>query len=264
MMQTFEEQRAFFQDEWPALREAVERGGAAAVIEHIAAHDDARERRVLFAFVRQGLVMDDWQGKSLDPYIEVARAGMQELLRQADSASDLAARDARTDGANVIAYNLAADLADCWPGDATPRTRAHFEAGLAAAEQCVRWRETLGKGPGPRSMAFWVKGMHELSLGEVAAATASWQRSLDEAVAAARAQGGGDAVDAHGDFAVVLGAGYLGLARWIAGEADGRGSYEAALDAFRAQLAHADRKDDAQFGIDQLETVRQRYGPATA
>ncbi|MGD8396513.1 MAG: hypothetical protein PVF43_13680, partial [Candidatus Eiseniibacteriota bacterium] len=157
-----------------------------------------------------------------------------------------------------------ADLADCWPGDATPRTRAHFEAGLAAAEACVRWREALAKGPGPRSMAFWVQGMHLLSLGEAAAATASWQRSLDAAMAAAREQGRGADVDAHGSFGVVLGAGYLGLGQWIGGDEAGRRRYEQALDAFRAQLEDPEQKDDAQFGIDQLETVRRRYGPSAA
>jgi hypothetical protein len=118
----------------------------------------------------------------------------------------------------------------------------------------VRWRRELGKGPAALSMALWAQGMHALSLGDVDASVESFERSL----ASAR-----EAAEGDEDFGVVLGRGYLGLARWVRGDDDGRDLYETALFAFREQLEDEKRRDDARFGIDQLETVRARYAPAT-
>jgi hypothetical protein len=60
-------------------------------------------------------------------------------------------------------------------------------------------------------------------------------------------------------FSVILGYGYLGLARWIAGQEDGQPLYGEAISAFEAQLSDEARKEDAQFGIAQLQTVKERY-----
>jgi hypothetical protein len=255
-VETREEQLAYFQSQWPAMKDAAETGGAEAVIRFIDSHDEDVERRVLYAFARQGLAMGKWQGKSLEVVIDVARAGMRELLAQAEAADDPEISDRRTDTANVISYNLAADLADCWPGSDLPRTRAHFQAGLEASEQCIRWREELGKGPWPRSMAYWAKGYHQLRLGDVTGAIDSWQASLDYARQGADEDGGPTVVSADADFAVILGAGYLGLARWADGDPQGRAQYDEAIAAFREQLEDEERKDDAQFGIDQLEKTK--------
>ncbi len=260
-MQTFEEQQKFFQSHWEAMKQAVENGGAPAVIEFIAGFKDAREQRVLYFFARQGLAMDEWQGKNFDDYIAVSKAGIRHLLDDAEKADDAELRRQRLDGANIISFNLAADLADCWPGDDVVRSRVHFETGLQASEDCIGWREELAKGPGPRSMAYWSKGMHQLSLGEVDGAGESWGKSLDYAMAAAKAQDHPATVSATGDFAVILGSGYLGLAQWLQGNDNGELRYAEAIAIFTAQLEDESKKDDAQFGIDQLENVRRKYGP---
>ena len=87
----------------------------------------------------------------------------QAFCAASEAAPDDQAREGLLQGASILSYNLSADLADCWPGDEKERTRAHFEAGLAAAKDCVRWREELQNPPGTLSMAWWAKGMHPRS-----------------------------------------------------------------------------------------------------
>lgn len=257
-MQTPQEQKAFYDAKWPELKVAAETHGAQGVIDAIAAHQDPLERRVLHMFVRQGLVMGDWQGKTLDAAVAVAKAGIAEFLQQAEGETNEDDKKKRINGANVISYNLSADLADCWPGDDAPRTKAHFEAGLAAAEDCVRWRRELGNPPHTLSMAYWAKGMHELSLGQTTASCESFTRSLAEAQESARLEDQTDAVDPAGTFSVILGAGYLALAKMARGDEGAEGDYEQALGVFRQQLEDEKKAGDAQFGIDQLETVRTK------
>ena len=252
IMQTYQDQLDFFNRQWPELKTAVETGGPGAVISLINARSDELERRVLYMFSRQGLVMGD-------AAVAVADAGIAEFLRQAEAAGDEATRDKRTDGANVISYNLSADLADCWPGDDAVRERHHFERGLKAAQDCITWREQLGKPAGPLSMAWWARGMHELSLGRHQDAVASLSTSLAFAKTAAADQQLPPTVGADGDFSVILGSGYVGLARLCAGDESGRAQYDEAIAAFTVQLGIDGRKEDAQFGIDQLKTVHSRY-----
>lgn len=247
-MKSPEEQQAFFQEHWPALLAAAEEGPD-AVEAVVAAFDDPLERRILYFFSRPGLVFEDWKGKNLDTIIGVARHGIREFLAQAEAATDEETALRLTDLANVMSYNLAADLADCWE-DGLERGTPHFEAGLAAADDCVRWRDNLGKGAGPKSMAWWAKGMHELSLGLTDAAEASWRRSLEYAE---------EAADADDEFGVVLGRGYVGLAEWVGGQAEGRARWQAACDTFREQMKDEAKKGDAQVGLDQLETAGKRY-----
>jgi len=252
-MDTPEAQQAFFRAHWPALREALAAGGAEGVRTFLDGFPDARARRVLAYFARQGLLDEPADRRGLDALTALGRAATGEILAQAEAAEDDASRAKAIDLANVITYNLSADLADCWPGEGPlPRGEARFTEGLRAAEACIRWREELGKGPGPRSMAWWAKGMHQLSLGRIEGAVTSFERSLAYAKE--------DAPD-ETSFGVVLGKGYAGLARWRHGEAAGHTLYEEALAAFRAQQEDEATRDDAAFGIAQLETVRKRYLP---
>ncbi len=251
-MKTYDEQKAFFDEHWPALKAAAESGGGPAVVAYVAGRGDGLERRVLHLFLRQGLVKGDWAGKNLDAAIDVARAGIDEMLAAAADADEAERRKGLTNLANVLSYNLAADLADCWPGDQATRGPSHFAAGLRAADDCVRWREELENGPAALSMAWWAKGMHQLSLEDVRGAKDSWGRSLAFAE---------EAADSAQAFSVLLGKGYLGLVRWISGEEEGRTEFREALASFAKQLLDDERKEDARFGIDQLECVRERYGP---
>lgn len=160
-------------------------------------------------------------------------------IAEARAAIDAHVREGAIDKANVASYNLAADLADCWPDDDVPRMRAHFEAGLRAAEDCVRWREELGKPPDRQSIAHWAVGMHRFSLGDVAGARAALERALDLAEA---------------DDMILLNRGYLALARWRLGEAQAEEDYREAVAGLEALDA-----DDAPYCIAQLEVVRTKY-----
>ncbi len=253
-MQTPQEQRAFFDQHWLALKAALESGGSAAAIALIDSFTDDLERRVLYVFARQGLVFREWAGKGFDPYIEIADAGIAELLRQADVADDEETRMRRRNGAHIISYNLAADLADCWPGDDQPRSQAHFERGLKAARDCIAWCDpSITDG---LARDWWVLGMHQISLGDAHAAVTSFRNSLEFARQFASADPG--SLEAE-PFAVTLGLGYLALARMISGEKGAQDEYAAAIATFSEQLANELRKEDAKFGIAQLEEVRKRY-----
>ena len=254
-MQTFQQQKAFFDGQWDKMKAAAEAGGGTAVAEYILGFDDELERRVLFVFARTGLVMQDWEGKNFDDYITVCDAGIAEVFRQAEAAEDEETRAKRRNAAHVISYNLTADLADCWPGDDDPREKRHFERGRKAAEDCLEWcpPDVL---PG-LSMDWWAKGMHELSLGAPEAAS-SFEQSLDLAVKVAEDAGQVATVSPEGEFGVILGTGYLGLARMASGDDAAGALYVAAVSAFGAQLEDEEKKDDAGFGISQLEKVREK------
>jgi hypothetical protein len=253
------EEKEFPENRWDELRALMEERGPRAVIDFVKNFGDDLERRKLFAFCNQAFAMREWKGRSFDALVEVAEEGVAEGLRQAAAAGDDETRDKRTDYANMMSYNLSANLAECWPGDEEPRERRHFEKGLELAKRCVAWRTELGKGPGPFSMAHWACGMHALSLGDAAAAREDFQQSLDYAVKGARESGGSAECAAGADFSVILGHGYLGLARMAAGDAGGKDLFQKALDAFQATVdGFPDLKDDAQFGLDQLRWVERR------
>ena len=189
----------------------------------------------------------------------VARVVRQRELSRAEPALFVVQR---TDdqAAHIVSFNLAAELADCWPGDDLPRTNAHHARGTQAAVDCLLWSEVAGV-PMPISNDYWVRGIHQLALGEAQAAIRSWTASLEFAEADAENQGESTNIGPNGTFAVILNSGYLGLARWVLGDEAGKSGYEAALEAFNAQLEYAEKAEDAKLGIGQLEKTRAQHGP---
>jgi len=185
------------------------------------------------------------------------------VLRQAETAKDDEERMHCLHGAHIVSYNLAAELADCWPGDDLPRTEAHHRRGVKAADDCLSWSEPAGR-PGPIANDYWARGMHELALGETSAAVVSWTKALDFAIQAAEANGRSNHVGPDGTFLVNLTAGYLGLARWLTGDKRGEAEYEPAVAAFREQLKKPALTDDADMGLGQLEKTRKQHGPEGA
>jgi len=245
-------------DHLDAMRQAYESGGAAAVASFVEGFTLPSERRQLYSLALQGLGRQDWRGKSLDGQVSLARAAIAEGLRQADAESDPEEAAKRLDFANALSYNLAADLAPCWSDDPRRRELRHFEAGLAAADDCVRWRDELGKGAGPRSMAQWARGIHLLALGRRDEALEAFERSRDLAREAAAAEGRGTALDHRGHWSVLLGEGYVEIARHALGDAAAGGRLDALLGTIdRASRAQPDDKDDLIFCRDQLKVARQ-------
>jgi hypothetical protein len=247
--------REYFDEHWPTLRGILEQEGPQAMVDAVMARESDGARAALFRFARQGLVFGEWNGKNLDDCLVVIDAGIAWLGQRARQVP----AEERTDYLNVLAeltFNVAADLADCWPGDDEPRQRHHFQRGAEIAEQSVGLRDELNKPAASKSLGWWALGYHQLRLDHTDTASDSMERSLEQARVAAREAGEHEGVTPQAPFAVLLGAGYLALARIADDEPSGPDLYAEALAAFRAQLNDPDRKDDAQFGLDQLERVR--------
>ena len=254
----------FAEQHWDELRTRMERGGAPEVGAFIDTFADAEQRRTLWSFAQKAFAGRDWQGKSFDALIDVVGAGMDESLVQYAEATDKVLLHKTKEHANVLAFNLSAELAECWPGDERPRERHHFETGLALAEDCIRWRRELGKPPERRALAYWAAGMHHLSLGNRREALGYFD--IAAGLAAEQVAGTEKAeIKPGGDFAAILYEGYAGLAAWGMGEAAGRERYERALRAFEGTVAQleGEPKNDAQFGLDQLRVVERKFAPAT-
>jgi len=237
------------------------------LIGHIQAVLDPEERRSLYPLARVAYQPRNAARKNWDDLILLANTGMEDALRQSENArakgdADLAKKC--LDAANILAYNLAADLAECWPGDEAPRERRHLETGLRVASQAVVWRHELGKPPDRRAMAYWAVGMHQLSLGNPVEALGAWETALKLAAeAVAPGKGALDPlahVKAGADFEVVLYAGYAGIARKALGDPAGAKQYEQACAAFTETSAKfPDQKEDAEFGLDQLRWVQKKF-----
>ncbi|HUT97583.1 MAG TPA: hypothetical protein VM054_00740 [bacterium] len=248
---------SFPEGEWETLRGLMKTGGVEAVVGYVAGFADPAERLALFGFARPAFAYREWAGKNLDDLVTVGEAGIEEALRQADLAADDDARRELVEWANVEAYNLSADLAECWPGDDLPRERRHFEKGVELADRCLAWREELGKGPFAFSLAYWARGMHDLSLWNVESARGDFAAALEYSKTYAVEEGLPADCVPGGEFTVILNNGYLGLALWIQKDPMGPVLYYRALGAFRGTAADfPEMADDAQFGIEQLEKVR--------
>lgn len=248
----------FPKDQWDKIRATMESDGPAAVIAAMEAETDLLRRRQLYMFVTGQLAWEDWEGKTLDGYAEVTRWAIAESLRQAGLEDDTEVANRRTDLANVLSYNLSTKLADCWADDTEPREQRHFELGLSAADDCLRWRQQLDKPAQPFSIAWWAKGMHELSLGSTSAAVASFVKSLDYAREAIREKGD-EEPSSTSHFGIALGEGYLGIAEHLAGSDADATRYHSALADFATMAENAEKKGDADFGAEQIRTVWTRY-----
>ncbi len=184
---------------WDDLKTAMEAGGAQGAIAHVESLDDPAHQRKLTMFAVRAFDGREWSGKGFDAQIEFARWGIALGVRQAEAESDPAERNKRIEFSNVLSYNFSANLAGCWPGDERVREPWVFEAGLQAAEDCLRRRTQLKKGPFPFSIAHWAKGMHLISLGRDG--TTDMQASLELARQLAVAEGKPTDVSPAGTFA---------------------------------------------------------------
>lgn len=215
------------------------------------------ERLQLYGLARELMVFGQWEGKNLDDIVKVADAGILEAMGQANTAADPDTIRALLDIANVMSFNLSADLAECWPGDTLARSSEHFERGLSAALQCVEWRRELGKGDSPLFMAYWAAGMHQMSLDRPEEAVYNLVKSLNHAQQAAVDEGLTLGLHSGAGFQLILAHGYLGLAMEMYGTEDDQ--YARALEAFsEGAQEYPELAGDYQFGVQQLEWVRDK------
>ncbi|MEK7347457.1 MAG: hypothetical protein AABZ94_01160 [Candidatus Eisenbacteria bacterium] len=246
--------------EWGLLQEATARGGARELARLVFERDPDTRRSLWRLALRR---LDDRESplRNFEFLIDVAQAGIDDSMTLANQAGDGETASTWADAANVLSYNLSAALADCWPDDPAPRETHHFEIGLRAAEDCIRWRWELGKPPDRRGMAYWASGMHHLSLGNLIESYGAFVTA--EKLARGTTKGHhGAGVEPEGNFGVILYHGYAGIARWLMGEDEGRRDYERACRAFEhTGAADPERKEDAQFGLEQLRCVEKKFTP---
>jgi hypothetical protein len=255
---------AFFQSQRPAIVAAAARGRGPAVVDHIRSLEDVRLRLVLYTMARRVLVMGDANERDLDAAVSVADAGVAQVGTLLAAEAEGQTRADLLRSLHILNFNLAADLADCWPDEldkpALRPERRHFERGLQAAQVLVS--DIFEGALEPRIVAndYWVLGMHQLSLGDVAAASNSWDVAMARARAAATAVLKSPDPGSAAPFQVNLIAGYSAIASWLAGDTEnGRLAYQQAIGAFQAQLHDSPTNEDARFGIAQLDTVRRKY-----
>ncbi len=231
-------------------------GGPDALIEYIEEFN-SQQRLQLYQLAREIMVFSEWEGQNLDDIVTVSEAGIQEAMGQANNATNSLAIEALLDLANVMSYNLSADLAECWPGDTLTRHERHFERGLSAALQCVEWRRELGKGDYALFIAFWAAGMHQLSLDRPREAVYNLVKSLNHAQQYTVDQGRLLGLNPQAGYELILAHGYLGLAMEMCGKDDDQ--YERVISAFEEGIEeYPELADDYGFGIVQLQWVREK------
>lgn len=243
-------------DHWARLKEAMETGGPGAVAEYIECLENGTEQRQLYSFAVRTFDGQDWQGKNFDAEIDLAQRSIACGLKHAEKESDVEKKQRLTDYANIMSYNLSANLAHCWAGDERKREKRHFEAGLKAADQCLSWRRELKKGPGPFAMAHWARGMHLISLGRDSEKDLAL--ALEYGVRDLVAKGEPTEFNGAAHWSLLLYQGYLGLAELLAGKDSDR--FKKACSFLRELAQNSDKAGDANFCLEQLNVVAKNYG----
>ncbi len=244
--------------EWQRLRALLDSDGVHACQRAIAIESDAAARNQVYRFAIRKLGGGSGATpKDLDAMIELGMAAIEHA--HATSKLDPERSALWLDEANVSAFNLAANLCDCW-GDGDSRRREHFEAGLKFADQALILRRALKKGPGPFSMAHWMRGKHLLSLGRASESAESFAMSLSFEEKLASAKGLPSQPSALSPGSLLLSYAFLGLAKIRAGSPDGQSVFDTAKELLQAHVENGDSgtRDDAKAFLEQLAEAARR------
>jgi hypothetical protein len=244
----------FSQEEITLVRDLVENQGPQSVIDYISVFDIA-DRIDLYNLARELYVFNQFEGQNLDDLVTVIDFAIEDILGMSREEEAALIRMELLDQANIMSFNLSADLAECWPGDTLTRYTRHFERGLSAALQCIEWRYFLEKDDYPFFLAFWAAGMHQLSLGRPEEAIYNLVRSMNYAEQITVDAGRPLGFHAGAGYELLLAHGYFGLAQIVAGE-----SSEHYYQTFGLLIegidAYGDFVDDYRFAVDQLDWAR--------
>ncbi len=248
-----------FEESWPVLKEIFECKGAQALVSFISSQDELLERRALFLMASQRISQGQDLSRNLDDVITISRAAIDEFFDQYEAESDTEHALLRLEGANILSYNLAADLAPCWADDEEVRESRHYEAGLRCANDCLDWRKQLQKGAVSFSMAWWAQGVHQAGLGRWDRACESFQAALEAAMDDARENGTPETVGPDASFYLNIASGWLEFARWRSGDSSSYDRFLETMGAFSTQIDRDDEtRDDAMIGVQQLQIAAQR------
>jgi hypothetical protein len=243
---------------WSRLREVVDAEGAPGCITAIRSEsDNARRNQLSRLAVRKLGGGVGATGSALDAMIAIGDAAIQDLLKAATDQPGEALR--WLDNANVLAYNLSANLCDCW-GDGDSRQSRHFETGLRYANHALELRRKLNKGHGPFSMAHWVRGKHLLSLGKAIEASDAFRECLECETSLARESGDNPDANESAPAGLLNARAFLGLSLLRAGDPDGQAMLNAALEVLRTRSTRGEgeARDDAQVYREQIEESIRR------
>lgn len=248
-----------YEEQWPVLKDIFETEGAEAVVAFIDSRTELLERRALFLMSSQRISRGQDLARNLDDVITVSRAAIDEFHHQSTIDDEPEQARLRLEGANILSYNLAADLAPCWVDDDEKREERHFNEGLRCAEDCIQWREELEKGAVAISMARWAEGVHHAGLGSWGLACDSFQFALDAAIDDARENGAPETVGPNSSFSINIASGWLEFARWRNGDSSSYDRFLDAMGAFSKQIDRDDEgRDEALVGVQQLQIAAQR------
>ena len=107
----------FFAAHRDDVRRAALAGGGPAVVDYIEAFPTFGERLTLYTLARQVLVIGDGMPGGLDAIGEIADAAIAECEALLLEATDQREVQDLLRALHMLNFNLAADLADCWPDD---------------------------------------------------------------------------------------------------------------------------------------------------
>lgn len=229
---------------WPKVKELAEAHKISEIEKLISELPDKKEQIALLRFAVRGLMFRDWKDKTLQP-----------IIRLGDLAIEAALQIGETDEANIICYNMSANLAGCW-NDGFKRSPDEFRKGLQYAERALDFRRQLKKGPLPFSLAYWAKGAHLFFLGEIAGAEENFTLSLQKAIEGATTAGQPTNIQKESPFHVLIAFGYLALAQIAASKPEGKTMFDQVILSFEEMKSLSeDLKADADVGLDQLRYV---------
>jgi len=232
----------------------LEEEGPQGVLEYIDGFSED-EQLELFSIARQVMVFGEWSQRNMEDLVMVSGAGIEKAMSMANSATDPSEIESLLDIANVMSFNLSADIAQCWPGDTLHRSDEVLQRGLSAALQCIEWRREMGKDDHSLYIAYWAAGMHQMSLNRPQESMYNLVQALNHAQQYTIDSGLTLGLCPSAGFDLILAHGYLGIAMEMCGMEDDQ--YERALSAFRRGMEeYPDRSNDYSFGIEQLEWAR--------
>jgi len=188
------------------------------------------------------------ENKMLDRMHEAYEACISEALRVAEGDKSI------IQYANVTSYNLAANLADCWPDAKQARSDKHFTAGVNAANRCVALRKQLDKPPHAFAMAYFVLGVHEYSLKHYAKAQKAWLKKLENETIQLN-----DTAHAQTDLNMCLSRGLIGLAGWSLGTENNSNYEQSILDL--QTLRTTENENEVDLFVNELTLLKQKHSP---
>ena len=205
------------------------------------------ERLKVFEAVRSSIDTTYIVDHTLDRMREIYEASISEALAIADG------DEALIEHANVLSYNLSANLADCWDDAVEPRTIEHFQAGIVAANRCLELRKKLKKPPAAMAMAFFTLGVHEYSLQHYADAEKAWSQKLEYENLQFQAPS-----EAESDLNVLLSHALIGLARCSIG-VENVDVYNEGIRRLEGART-SNNQHEVDLFISELVLLRERHG----